>query len=63
MDTVLLTDDDDLLVLDYEYQEKIHALVYFLSGLAYKMTDTLMASTFFHEGLKFNQCKLLFELM
>jgi hypothetical protein len=54
-ETVLLDENENCLVLGREYHDQIHALVYFLSGLAYKRTDTLKSSIFFKEGTKFLQ--------
>jgi hypothetical protein len=55
IETVLMKEKGDSLVLGREYHNQIHALVYFLSGLAYKRTDTLKSSIFFKEGSKFIQ--------
>ena len=55
METVLLEESEKCLVVGREYHDQIHALVYFLSGLAYKRTDTLKSSIFFKEGTRFLQ--------
>lgn len=52
-ETVLIKEKEECLILGHEYYDQIHALVYFLSGLAYKRTDTLKSSIFFKEGSKF----------
>ena len=57
--TIFLEENGDVLILEREYQDQIHSLVYFLSGISYKRTDTLKACTFLKEGLKYNDGKLL----